>query len=291
MSSQTTAGIDPGLFEAERRRLSGLAYRLLGSWASAEDIVQDAWLRAGSVDDVRDPAAWLTTVVVRLCLDELGSARHRRERYVGPWLPEPVPSAVLGPLETAEQRELVSLGMLRLMEALSPAERAVFVLREGFAYPYAEIATVTGLGEPHCRQLHRRAREHLASRPACAPDPRRATRLTRAVLGAAASGDLIGLEQLLAADVVLLADGGGQVTSARRPILGSAKVGRFLAGIFAPARSDGSAELSEVNGEPAALLLRAGGLVAVLVVRRTEVLMVTNPAKLVTYRQAASSLE
>ena len=159
---------DPAVtFEAERRRLFGLAYRLLGSAADAEDILQDAFLRWSAADRaaIAEPGAWLTTTVTNLCLTFLTSARQRRERYVGPWLPEPVLTAAgdgpLGPLETAEQRESVSMALLMLCERLTAPERAVLILREAFGYRYQEIGQIVGKSEAACRQLRRRAAERL----------------------------------------------------------------------------------------------------------------------------------
>jgi RNA polymerase sigma-70 factor (ECF subfamily) len=150
-------------FEGQRPALLGLAYRMLGSRADAEDVVQEAWLRWSSATGVDNPAAWLRTVVTRLCLDELRSARVRRESYVGPWLPEPVHTAdgALGPLDTAELRDSLSLGFLHLLDRLSTSERAVFVLREAFALPYDEVAEAVGRSVEACRQLQARARAKL----------------------------------------------------------------------------------------------------------------------------------
>jgi len=253
------------VFEQQRPRLFALAYRLLGSAADAEDVVQQAYLRWAGARDVREPAAFLTTVVSRLCLDELRSARVRRERYVGPWLPEPVASAELGPLETAEQRAQVSYAALLLLERLTPQERAVCVLRDAFDYPYRTIAEVVGLSDAHCRQLHRRARARLAEgRARFAVPAERHAELTLRLFAAAAAGEVAALEQLLAADVVVLSDGGGAVSAARRPVTGRNRAARFLAGIAAR-RGPIEVRLAEVNGAPALLTLEAGRLVAVAV--------------------------
>src|SRR5260221_7433905 len=165
-----------GVFEEQRPRLFGLAYRLLGSASDAEDAVQDAFLRwnAADQDSVVAPSAWLTTVVTNLCRNRLASAPARRERYVGTWLPEPVLTSdgTLGPLEAAEQRDSVSLALLTLLEQLTPPERAVFVLRESFGYSHREIAGILGMSEAGCRQLHRRARQRLGGpRPPVPPPP------------------------------------------------------------------------------------------------------------------------
>ena len=277
------------VFEEHRPRLFSLAYRMLGSAHDAQDVVQTAWLRWSAAADVRDPAAFLTTVVTRLCLDELGSARHRRETYVGPWLPEPVHTRDLGPLETAEQREQVTLAALLLLERLSPQERAVCVLRDAFDYPYADIAEILALTEPHCRQLHRRGRARLAEdappRFDVAPDAH--VELGAKLFAAAVAGDLPALEAALAQDVVLLSDGGGVARAAQRPIRTAAKVGRFLVGISAKAMAAGevSADIADLNGTPA-LLVRENGVLTTVAFFETDgvqahrLLLVVNPQKL-----------
>jgi len=256
---------DLAVFQQQRPRLFALAYRLLGSAADAEDVVQSAYLRWAGAHDVREPAAFLTTMVSRLCLDELRSARARRERYVGPWLPEPVASGELGPLETAEQRSQVSYAALLLLERLTPQERAVCVLRDAFDYPYRDVAEVVGLTDAHCRQLHRRARARLAEGRARFEVPaERHAELTLRLFAAAAAGEVAALEQLLAEDVVVLSDGGGAVSAARRPVSGRSRVARFLVGIAA---RTGPVEVrtGEVNGAPALLVLDGGRLVGVAV--------------------------
>ncbi|MEV0176236.1 RNA polymerase sigma-70 factor [Streptomyces sp. NPDC050803] len=229
----TTATADE--FERHRPRLFGLAYRMLGSAEEAEDTVQDAYLRFSGADRtaIERPGAWLAKVVTNLCLTRLTSARARREQYAGPWLPEPVVTSdgTLGPLESAEQRDAVSMAMLVLLERLTPTERAVYVLREAFAYGHREIAEVLELTEANCRQLYRRAVLRVGDPESrFEPAPERQDELVRAFVTAAREGDLAGLEKLLAADVTWWGDGGGKVTAARRPILGREKVLRFLVG-------------------------------------------------------------
>lgn len=247
------------VFEEHRPVLTGLAYRLLGSMWDAEDVVQEAylrWTRAGR-EDVREPRAYLVTIVTRLALDQLRSARVTREAYVGPWLPEPVDTRAPGPFDTAELRDSLSYATLHLMERLTPPERAVFVLREAFAMPYDEIAAITGLSAANCRQLNVRAGRRLAEesggrepRPAAAPE--HAELLTR-FLAAAREGDLDALTDLLTEDVVAWNDGGGRTRAALRPILGRAKVIAFVLGLLERFRMDG-AVLTEANGQPAMLL-------------------------------------
>jgi RNA polymerase sigma-70 factor (TIGR02957 family) len=292
------------VFEAQRPRLFGLAYRLLGSASDAEDMVQDAFLRwsAAGQDSVQDPTAWLTTVVVNLCRNRLASARARRERYVGTWLPDPVltEDGALGPLETAEQRDSVSLALLTLLEQLTPRERAVFVLRESFGYSHREIAQVVGASEAGCRQLHRRARQRLGDpRPRFRPDPGQWRRLVERFLVAAGEGDVAGLERLLADDVTYWADGGGQAPVARRPVTGRARVAGFFAKLIPKFAADPGfargAEIrpAEVNGEPALLAWIGGVLFAVIVPeiagdRITALRVMANPDRLgFAARQAA----
>ncbi|MFD7083066.1 RNA polymerase sigma factor SigJ [Streptomyces sp. NPDC002181] len=268
-------------FEEHRPRMFGIAYRMLGSAAEAEDTVQDAWLRWSSAgrQDVEHPGAWLAKTVTRLCLNRLTSARARREEYAGPWLPEPVLTGdgALGPLESAEQRDGVSIALLVLLERLTPVERAVYVLREAFAYGHREIAALLDLTEAHCRQLYRRAavrvetaraeaertgagRAEAPSRPRFEPDPAQWQSLVETFMAAAREGDLARLESLLSADVRYVADGGGIVSAARRPVLGRQKVARFLAGALRKYGAGLPVSLAEVNGEPALLFGGAGVL-------------------------------
>lgn len=285
-------GMDPGAeFEAHRSRLFGLAYRLLGSATEAEDTVQEAYLRwAGAAHaEIISVPAWLTTVVTNLCLTHLTSARARREHYVGPWLPEPVLTGdgALGPLETAEQRESVSLALLVLLERLGPAERAVFVLREAFDYDHRAVAAAIGLTETNCRQLHRRARQRLGDGDArTAPvDPTLWRGFVKRFLAAAHGGDIAGLEQLLTADVTAIADGGGKVTAARRPVLGRANVARYVVGGMANVGADFDITLAEVNGQPAILGWQGTRLAGTLVLELdgeqiSAMRIVANPDKL-----------
>ena len=274
------------VFEEHRPRLFSLAYRMLGSAQDAEDVVQTAWLRWSQTSDVRDPAGFLATVTTRLCLDELTSARARRETYVGPWLPEPVATSELGPVETAEQRESVTMSALVLLERLRPAERAVCVLRDAFGYPYKDIAEIVRLTEPNCRQVHRRARARLAEdappRFSVAPDVH--VELGARLFAAALEGDLAALEALLAEDVVLVSDGGGLASAARRPITTRDKVARFVIGISAKVSAP-SASVEDLNGSPALLLREEGRLTSVVFlesdgVRVSRLSFVVNPEKL-----------
>jgi RNA polymerase sigma-70 factor (TIGR02957 family) len=245
-------------FEAQRPRLFGLAYRLLGSAAEAEDAVQDTYVRLHTADraSIRSLRAWLTKVVTNLCLNRLTSARARRETYVGPWLPEPVitDDGALGPLETAEQRDSVSIALLTLMERLGPAERAAFVLREAFGFNHHDIADMLETTDANARQLHHRARQRLGE-PAARfqPDPARWRELVDRFWTASRGGDVAGLVTLLTADVTSTADGGGKVAAARRPVSGRDRVARYLAGALSRPAPAVRLDFAEVNGEPAML--------------------------------------
>ncbi|GAA0395955.1 RNA polymerase sigma factor SigJ [Streptomyces luteireticuli] len=246
-------------FEALRPLLLGLAYRMLGSMWDAEDVVQEAYLRWLRTDreEVREPRAFLATVVSRLALDQLRSARVTREAYPGPWLPEPVATDAAGPLDTAELRDTLSYATLHLMERLTPPERAVFVLRDAFEMPYEQVAEVVGVSAATCRQTHRRALGHLAAarNHGCPSRPSREEheRLLTRFLDAAAGGDLAALKDLLSADITAWSDGGGRVTAARRPVVGLDKVAAFILGLTS--RYEISwARVVDANGQPAVLL-------------------------------------
>ncbi|MFD0559451.1 RNA polymerase sigma-70 factor (ECF subfamily) [Stackebrandtia endophytica] len=237
-------------FEEHRGLLLGVAYRLLGSMWDAEDVVQEAFLRWSGTDraEVRSVRAFLMTVVTRLALDQLRSARVRRETYPGPWLPEPVAGDQVGPLDTVELRDSLSYATLHLMERLTPPERAVVVLREAFQLPYEEIAAVVGVSASTCRQLFRRGKERLGG------DDRRVSleegehrRLLERFMVAASGGDLSELTNVLAEDVVAYTDGGGRVRAALRPVVGRDRVMAFVAGLV---RRFGVGEYSwiDVNG-------------------------------------------
>jgi RNA polymerase sigma-70 factor (ECF subfamily) len=255
-------------FEASRPRLFGVAYRMLGSASEAEDVVQDAWLRyaAASRDDVRSPEAFLTTIVTRLCLDRLKSARAAREEYVGPWLPEPVITGEHpGPEQSAALTESVTLAFMVLLETLSPEERATFLLREVFEYEYQEIADVLNTTAANCRQLFHRAKQHIQSRrPRYREEAQEKRELVGRFAAALRDGDADELTSVLAADVGLWSDGGGKVSAARRPVLGRDQVVHMLIGIRRSAAAHGvslereSLDIVDVNGEPA-LTLRVRG--------------------------------
>ncbi|MDX2591161.1 RNA polymerase sigma-70 factor [Streptomyces sp. WI03-4A] len=253
------------VFEEHRPFLMGVAYRMLGRVADAEDVVQDAWLRWSGADraEVREPRGYLVRVTTRLAIDRLRQVKARSEAYVGPWLPEPyvteLGDSVADTAERALLADSVSLAVLVVLESLSPLERAVFVLREAFGYPYAEIAALLDRGEAAVRQLAGRARRHVEERrPRYDVDPVQRRDLTERFLAAAAGGDLQGLMALLAPEARLVADSGGKAKAPVRVLHSADKVGRFLAAVAAKNAADLSVRLVEVNGGPAVLTLVGG---------------------------------
>src|SRR3954469_19823803 len=245
--------------EALRRHGFGVAYRMLGSFSEAEDVTQEALLRLTRQEGPIDvPAAWMTTVVTRLSINVLKSARARRESYVGPWLPEPLlEDPALGPASRAELADSLSLAMLVLLERLTPVERAAYLLREVFAYEYAQIAEIIEQSEVNSRQLVTRARKHLeANRPRFDPDEAARDALLERFLAAAEEGNLKDLEALLAKDAVLYADSGGKAMAPQEPLVGAALIARFMAAV-AQVRPDASQFESRpvrVNGQPGRLM-------------------------------------
>ncbi|MFJ3025362.1 RNA polymerase sigma-70 factor [Streptomyces tendae] len=253
------------VFEEHRPVLLGVAYRMLGRLADAEDVVQEAWLRWSGADRsaVREPRGYLVRVTTRLAVDRLRQVKSRGETYVGPWLPEPCATdfgdAVPDTAERAVLADSVSLAVLVVLESLSPLERAVFVLREAFGYPYAEIAAMLERGEAAVRQLAGRARKHVDERrPRYDVDPAQRRDLTERFLAAAAEGDLAGLLATLAPDVRLVGDSGGRSKAPLRVLEGSGKVGRFLFAVAQQGIPDATFHFLELNGGPA-LLVRSGG--------------------------------
>src|SRR6476661_5603774 len=246
-----------------RRHGFGVAYRMLGSVSEAEDVAQEALLRLtrqeGSIDE---PAAWITTVATRLSINVLKSARARRESYVGPWLPEPlVEDPAPGPASRAELADSLSLALLVLLERLTPVERAAYLLREVFGYEYAEVAAVIERTEVNSRQLVTRARKHLeASRPRFDADEAARDALLERFLAAAEEGDVKALEEMLAKDAVLYADGGGKALAAQEPLFGGALIARFMAGVAQVRQTLGEFEsrLVRVNGQPGRVLFGPG---------------------------------
>jgi RNA polymerase sigma-70 factor (ECF subfamily) len=233
-------------FEANRPRLMRLAYRMLGSVAEAQDVVQDAWLRwTRAGEDVADPAAWLVRATTRLCIDRLRAAKAERAAYRGPWLPEPL----IEPLaeDPVERAEDVSVAFLLALERLSPLERAVFLLHDVFDEDYAAVAETLGRSEPAVRQLASRAREHVRqARPRFSVSQEEALRLANAFMAAAAQGDMAGLSALLAEDAILVSDGGGKRKAALRVMVGPKDIVRLFEGLAW--RGGGLANIRDVRG-------------------------------------------
>ena len=286
MSSNRPHDDDP--LAPHRGRLLGLAYRMLGSRSDAEDVVQDAYLRFAGAQDVHNAEAFLVTVVTRLCLDRLKSARAQREVYVGPWLPEPVFDAEgLSADAATELADDLSFALLLALDRLSPMERAAFLLHDVFDTPFSEIAAMLDRTEAACRQLASRARRAVRDeRPAPAETPDNHARLLQAFGEAVASGNVAQLAELLRADAVALTDGGGRKTAARNPIIGAEKIARFFIGIAAKnAGHDIRVEPAMINGAFGALLYLDGELdhtmsMAIDGEKIAAIYIVRNPDKL-----------
>jgi RNA polymerase sigma-70 factor (ECF subfamily) len=279
-------------FELHRGLMFAIAYRMLGSATEAEDIVQEAYLRYRNVppESIQSHKAFLTTMVTRLCINNLQSARAKREMYLGPWLPEPLltgagdtPALTYGD----DVEESISVAFLILLESLTPVERAVFLLREAFDYEYAEIAEIVGKEEAACRQLYSRAKKHIAeNRPRFKPSPTEHRQMLDRFLKAVAEGDLDGLVQMLSDDVTLWADGGGKARgAATRPLHGRLAVAQFMLGTVRFLPEHYQIEIDEVNGEPAVVLRADGKAVVVVLIKPGKTLIETvwamgNPDKL-----------
>lgn len=286
--------VDPlAAFERERGRLFGIAYRMLGSVAEAEDVLQDAWLRWHGVDhaQVENPSAYLVRLVTRLAIDTLGAARNRLTDYVGPWLPEPLvrKSAPAPPEDPAALQELaddLSTAFLLLLERLTPVERAVFLLRESFDFSHREIAGIVGKTEENCRQIDRRARKHLdEGRRPVPPKPEEHDRLLGGFLRTIKEGDVDGMVHLLAQDATLYSDGGGKAHAARRPIHGAEAITRFLFGLRKSATPDWEIRPAILNGRTGLLNLVDGKVLSAMTFQVEDgkiqgIYVVVNPDKL-----------
>lgn len=278
------------IFERERGRLFGLAYRMLGSVADAEDVLQEVclrWLQQDS-DTIANPAGWLLTVVTRECIDWQRSARHRREHYVGVWLPEPLLESfhdtVDGPQAMTELANNLTLAFLHLLEKLNPLERAVLLLRQAFDWPFSDIAATLGKTEAHCRQLFKRAQEKIGGDIAMTRPDANAERLLLQFMQTCTSGDFSGLLNCLHEDLIAYSDGGGKVRSLLRPIAGSERVARFLRRIIQP-RANLTVIARMINGEPGLLAFENGQPVAALIFAFREqklwrLYSIRNPDKL-----------
>ena len=301
-----TATTASEVFEAERPRLVRLAYRMLGTPDDADDVVQDAWLRwqHTTFEDIDNPAAWLTTTTTRLAIDRLTSARHRREVYVGPWIPEPLTidpvaggtwvarSAVssVDPAIAAVGNESLELGLLRVFETLSPVERAVFLLHDVFGYPFEQISSIVDKTPATTRQIAKRARERVRSgRPRLDAEPTDIGAWSAAFFGAIVGGDIDRLVSMLAADVVHISDGGSERRAGRRPVVGCDRVARLLINLTNRSLSpDDELHWLRVNGQIGLYVVRDGGPFMLTVIgwqsgSVTELLALLNPAKLARF--------
>jgi len=276
-------------FEAHRSLLFSVAYRMLGSRTDAEDMLQETFLRwqQAADSDIRDPRAFLVTVITRLCINQLQSARSKREEYVGQWLPEPLVESTESPINMAGIDGSLSMAFLVLLERLTPVQRAVFLLREVFDYEYQEIADMLNLTEGNCRQILKRAKEHVAiDRPRFDVSREQQQRLLQQFLQTASQGDMQGLIALLSEEVVLYTDGGGKATAVPNPIFGAEKVARFFtAGRKKLLPRDIVRRYAEINGQPGVIAYQNGTVFGVLTLdisagKIGNIYIVRNPEKL-----------
>jgi RNA polymerase sigma-70 factor (TIGR02957 family) len=283
-----TDGLDEAVavYTSVRPRLFGIAYRMLGSAAEAEDLLQDVWLRWQTTDRARveNPPAFLATTTTRLAINALQSARVRRETYIGPWLPEPVDTSA-DPYLGAERGEALEFAALLLMEKLNPNERAAYVLREAFDYPYTQIADILGATEPAVRQLVSRARKHVTGERRTPASAEEQKRLLTTFVAAARSGDMTALERLFAVDVVSLSDGNGAKRVSRHPVTGVTKLANMFHVLADWFWEGAEVRWSTLNGQACALLYRDGTIFAVLTVTASDqgidqLLWLMNPDKL-----------
>lgn len=287
-----TVGLDDldqatAAFAQVRPRLFGIAYRMLGSAVDAEDVVQEVWVRWQTYADrasVTNPAAFLATTATRLAINATQTARVRRETYIGPWLPEPVDTSA-DPHLGAERGEALGFAVLLLLERLTPNERAAYVLREAFDYPYRQIAEILRLSEPAVRQLVSRARKHVATERHTPVTGAAQRELLSAFVVAARSGDMAALEKILSADVISYSDGGGVVRASRFPVVGRPRVAKYHRAFASRFWAGVDVSMATVNGQASALLSKDDAVFAVLTVTASaagidQVLWMMNPAKI-----------
>src|SRR5215213_2686487 len=277
-------------FLEHRSLLFAIAYRMLGSVADAEDAVQETYLRWRRAmehgEEIRSPKAWLTTIISRVCLDQLGSARTKREQYIGPWLPEPLAGVTPDVAETVADFDSLSIAFLVLLESLSPKERAVFLLHDVFGYDFASIGEIVGQSDAYCRQLAKRARTHVAERrPRFEPNRAQKERLTADFLRAVSEGDMPTLIETLTADVTVFADGGGKVNAARKPVAGRDQVALFLTNLARLAPPGTRFRIEPINGQSGIVTLIDGFVQNVVTFDFTDsairtIYIVVNPDKL-----------
>jgi len=278
---------DP-IFEEWRPALARLAYRMLGSLSDADDVMQEAYLRwtSSNRDEVKSPRAYLHSIVTHLCIDQRKAVEERKQTYVGPWLPEPIVEMRQSGGDRVEAAESVSMALLLILESLSPTERAAYLLRRIFDYPYDEIAQILGKPEPSCRQLVSRAESRvLERRPRFEADPAQVERLTEAFVQACSTGELHALVGILASDAVVYTDGGGKVAAALAPIRGAEHVARLFLGIMRKAPPDVEIHRVRVNGQPGLMAVVHGQILTLLTFdvvddRIATCFVVRNPEKL-----------
>ncbi|NJO42473.1 MAG: RNA polymerase sigma-70 factor [Cyanobacteria bacterium CRU_2_1] len=284
-------------FNQHRSLLFAIAYRMLGTVTDAEDMVQETFLRwqQTTAATVKSAKTYLSTIITRLCIDHLRSARVRREQYVGSWLPEPIMTqSTNDPATQVELADSLSMAFLVVLERLSPIERAVFLLRDVFEYDYDEIAQMVGKSPANCRQILRRSRQHItAQRPRFPVSRQQQEQVTAQFLEASTQGNLHGLLSLLAKDIIFWSDGGGQVTAVLKPLHGAMKVARFLLAIRRKWLSTSVAQIIEVNGQPAIITLVDGcihSIVSLDIVGHSiqSIYSVRNPDKLKRVSQMAN---
>jgi RNA polymerase sigma-70 factor (TIGR02957 family) len=292
-----TSEHDDGLsaFAGVRPRLFGIAYRMLGSAAEAEDVVQDVWMRWQSANRkvVENPPAYLATTTTRLCINLAQSAHSRRENYIGTWLPEPVDTSG-DPGIGAERGEALKLAVLLLLEKLSPTERAAYVLREAFDYPYDQIASILQMEEANVRQLVSRARKHIADGRRASVTASEQRRFLEAFIAAAQKGDMAGLEGLFAEDVVSYSDGGGLVRAAGVPVTGRKRVATFITAVSTWCWRGVTVDWVETNGQAGVLILRDGVPIGLTIDASeqgiNEIMWFLRPSKLVAISRSSQGL-
>jgi RNA polymerase sigma-70 factor, ECF subfamily len=284
-------------FNQHRPLLFAIAYRMLGTVTDAEDMVQEAFLRwqQTAIETVKSAKAYLTTIITRLCIDYLRSARVQREQYVGTWLPEPIlTQASNSPMDLMELAESLSIAFLTVLERLSPIERAVFLLRDIFEYDYEEISQMVGKSPTNCRQILRRAKQHLtAEQPRFLASPPQQEQITAQFLEASTKGSLLDLLLLLAKDVTYCSDGGGQVSAVLKPLHGGRKVARFLLAIHQKWLCHATSRLTEINGRPGIIYLMDGHVYSAITFEIVDgqiqsIYNVRNPDKLAQIRKQLS---
>lgn len=276
------------IFNEHRGHVFGIAYRMLGSVAEADDMVQETWLRWQKQDpaEIESPKAWLISTVTRLCIDQLRSARRQREQYYGVWLPEPlVEPTVPSPADAAVLADSLTMAFMLMLETLSPVERAVFLLREVFDYDYVDIAPIVGKSESNCRQIVRRAKAQLIATPPAPPPNEQAHRIVEQFLEATASGEVSDLLALLAEDATLYSDGGGRVAAAGRPIHSADHISRFFVGIRDRRPAETMVRHVQINGRPGVLMSSGGQIYNAVSFdldgeRVRNIYIVRNPEKL-----------